>query len=51
MLQLNPKNRISLSDALNDPSLSDIQKTDNLPFISLPELNTFDNIKKNKKNL
>ena len=50
MLQVNPKNRISLDDALNDPSLSDIQKTDNLPFISLPELNTFDNLKKNKKN-
>lgn len=37
MLQLNPKNRISLIDALNDPILSDTESPKNFPHISLEE--------------
>ncbi|KAK8840908.1 hypothetical protein M9Y10_027740 [Tritrichomonas musculus] len=39
MLQLNPKNRISLSDALNDPILSDSMLPEKLPFLFFNETN------------
>lgn len=37
MLQLNPKNRISLLDALNDPFFSDAELPENLPLLSFEE--------------
>lgn len=49
MLQLIPENRISLSDAINHPSLLNCESYKNLPFISI-EITSDDNDHLDKRN-